>query len=95
MRANREEQENGRFFQDRYRATRLADEASLLACAAYVDLNLIRAAMAETLETSDHPSVQRRIETFSMLFHANMPVVMIPKIWHWPALTATSTKGQT
>jgi len=33
MRANREE-ENGRFFQDRYKATRLADEASLLACAA-------------------------------------------------------------
>jgi len=65
MRANREEQENGRFFQDRYKATRLADEASLLACAAYVDLNLIRAAMSETLETSDHTSVQRRIETLS------------------------------
>jgi len=28
-----------------------------------VDLNLIRAAMAETLETSDHTSVQRWIET--------------------------------
>ncbi|TWU41614.1 hypothetical protein Q31b_30650 [Novipirellula aureliae] len=62
MRANREEQESGRFFQDRYRATRLTDEASLLACAAYVDLNLIRAAMAETLEQSDHTSVQKRIE---------------------------------
>ncbi len=62
MRANREEQEIGRFFQDRFRATRLADDASLLACAAYVDLNLIRAAMAETLEQSDHTSVQRRIE---------------------------------
>jgi len=63
MRANREEQENGRFFQDRYRPTRLADETSLLACAAYLDLNLIRAAMAETLEMSDRTSVQRRIET--------------------------------
>ena len=41
LRANREEEEHDRFFQDRYRATRLADEASLLACAAYADLNPI------------------------------------------------------
>jgi len=34
MRANRKGQESGRVFQDRYKATRLADEASLLACAA-------------------------------------------------------------
>lgn len=65
MRANREEKETGRFWQDRYRATVLSDEASLLACAAYVDLNPIRAAMCETLEGSDHTSVQRRIEAAS------------------------------
>ena len=35
QRANHEAEESGRFFQDRYRATRLVDEASLLACAAY------------------------------------------------------------
>jgi hypothetical protein len=64
MRANREDEEKGRFFQDRYKAVRLLDEASLLACAAYVDLNPIRAAIAETLETSDHTSVQCRLETF-------------------------------
>ncbi len=46
MRANREDEENGRFFQDRYKAVRLLDEASLLACAAYVDLNPIRAGLA-------------------------------------------------
>ncbi len=55
----------GWFFQDRYKATRLTDEASLLACAAYVDLNPIRAAMAETVEQSDHTSAQRRIETIT------------------------------
>ena len=65
QRANHEEEESGRFFQDRYRATRLIDEASLLACAAYVDLNPIRAAMAQTLESSDHTSVQRRIEAIA------------------------------
>jgi len=62
MRANREEDEAGRFWQDRFHATILTDEAALLACAAYVDLNPIRAAMCEKLEDSDHTSVQRRIE---------------------------------
>jgi hypothetical protein len=61
-RANHEDQEIGRFFQTRYKAVRLLDETALLACAAYVDLNPIRAAMAETLEQSDFTSIQRRIE---------------------------------
>jgi hypothetical protein len=43
----------------------LTDEASLLACAAYVDLNPIRAAMAMTLESSAHTSVQTRIEAMN------------------------------
>jgi hypothetical protein len=61
--ANKEENQQGRFWQGRFRAVRLCDEASLLACAAYVDLNLIRAALAETLEGSDFTSIQRRIES--------------------------------
>ncbi len=52
----------GPFWEARFKAVRLLDEESLLACAAYVDLNPIRAAMAETLETSDFTSVQRRIQ---------------------------------
>jgi hypothetical protein len=43
----------------------LTDEASLLACAAYVDLNPIRAAMAMTLESSAHTSVQTRIKAMA------------------------------
>ena len=65
VRANREDHELGKFWQSRFRAVRLLDEAALLACAAYVDLNPIRAAMAETLEQSDYTSVQRRIQSFS------------------------------
>ena len=60
QRANLEDQEVGKFWQARYRAVRLLDETAILACAAYVDLNPIRAAMAETLEDSDYTSAQKR-----------------------------------
>ena len=62
QRANQEDGEKGRFFQTRFQAVRLLDEQALLACAAYVDLNPIRARIARTLEDSDFTSVQRRIE---------------------------------
>ena len=62
-RANQEDKQVGKFFQGRFLAIRILDEESLLACAAYVDLNPIRAAMAETLESSDYTSVQRRIQS--------------------------------
>ena len=62
QRSNREDEQSGRFWEDRFRLTKLIDEESLLACMVYVDLNPIRAAMAEKLEESDFTSVQRRIE---------------------------------
>ena len=62
QRANRDDKEVGKFWQARYRAVRLLDETSLLACAAYVDLNPIRAAMAGTLEQSEYTSVKHRVE---------------------------------
>ena len=62
LRANGEEGEGlGKFWQNRFKAVRILDEETLLACAAYVDLNPIRAALAETLESSDYTSIQRRI----------------------------------
>jgi hypothetical protein len=64
IRANFEDAQEGKFWQSRYRAVRLLDEQAVLAASAYVDLNPIRAAMAETLETSDYTSVQRRIQAF-------------------------------
>ncbi len=65
QRANKEDGEIGKFWQSRYKAVRLLDETALIACSAYVDLNPIRAAMAQSLEESDHTSIQRRIESMS------------------------------
>jgi hypothetical protein len=53
----------GKFFQGRFPAVRILDDAMLLACAAYVDLNPIRAALAETLEASEHTSIRIRIQS--------------------------------
>ena len=45
LRANGEDRDGlGRFWQGRYKAVRILDEESLLACAAYIDLNPIRVA---------------------------------------------------
>ncbi|MCA9180020.1 MAG: hypothetical protein KDA51_01170 [Planctomycetales bacterium] len=63
VRANKEDEATGKFFEGRFRSIRILDESGLLACAAYVDLNPIRAALAETLEESDYTSAQRRSES--------------------------------
>lgn len=62
QRANLEDGQTGKFWQGRFEAVRLLDEEAILAGAAYIDLNPIRAAIAETLEQSEHTSLQRRIE---------------------------------
>lgn len=61
-RANREDGVSGRFWEGRYKCVKLCDEAALLACLVYVELNPIRAGIAITPETSDYTSLQRRIE---------------------------------
>jgi hypothetical protein len=66
-RANQEDKQVGKFFQGRFRAVRILDEETLLACAVYVDLNPIRAAMAETIELSEYTSAQRRVQTLQQL----------------------------
>jgi hypothetical protein len=60
--ANRQDECTGRFWEGRFKAQRIVDEAGLLACAMYVDLNPVRAAIAQSPDKSVHTSAYDRIE---------------------------------
>ncbi len=59
--ANAEDEVTGHFWEGRFKSQALLDEQAILTAMAYVDLNPIRAKMAETPEASAHTSVAERM----------------------------------
>lgn len=61
-RANAEDECTGHFFEKRFGSRAVTDEAGLLICGIYVDLNQIRAQEARTPETSTRTSAYQRLK---------------------------------
>ena len=65
--ANKEDNCTGHFWESRFKSQALLTDEAVLSAMAYVDLNPVRACMADTPEKSDYTSIKERIKpTFDL-----------------------------
>ena len=78
--ANRQDQVTGHFWEGRFKAQAITDEAGLLACSMYVDLNPIRAAMASSPDQAVNTSAYDRIQASkgAKIDSSSLELVAIP-----------------
>jgi hypothetical protein len=76
--ANEEDNCSGRFWERRFKSQALLNEKALAACMAYVNLNSVRAGMAETPKESAHASIQARIHIALSGGKRRQPVLLMP-----------------
>jgi hypothetical protein len=59
--ASKEDDCTGRIWEGRFKSQALLDEAEVIACMAYVDLNPMRAKIADTPETSEYTNILKTL----------------------------------
>jgi len=94
--ANKEEGCSGRFWEGRFKSQALLDEAAVLSCMAYVDLNPVRAGMEKDLYDSDFTSIQQRLYDYTAPKKLNTKLEqgLIERVNHQQELKQTQGLGE-